>query len=249
MVTAAAPADAWHMSAQRVRGGIDEAYPLHQRASAAKRARDKARTVQRVLLFYAAPEHLCICSNKCSSGEKRLTEKPGPPLRQNCRAPGIPGRHSGQAPRATEQEHAEMSLGNAHAKRLPEAIPASLDLPTLQEGCMRAAPGRPKGPEKNRRAFLPLSSATAAQRRSFAECRKSPGNAPEAAHPAFPLTPLNEKNVLRQPAIQKQLRLGSSLGFTHALLEALCAAMTATVQFFLTFDFLMSHNSLRGKPH
>ena len=148
MVTAAAPADAWHMSAQRVRGGIDEAYPLHQRASAAKRARDKARTVQRVLLFYAAPEHLCICSNKCSSGEKRLTEKPGPPLRQNCRAPGIPGRHSGQAPRATEQAHAEMSLGNAHAKRLPEAIPASLDLPTLQEGCMRAAPGRPRGPEK-----------------------------------------------------------------------------------------------------
>lgn len=56
--------------------------------------------------------------------------------------------HSGQDPRATEQAHAAMSLGNAHAKRLPEAIPASLDLPTLQEGCMRAAPGRPKGPEK-----------------------------------------------------------------------------------------------------
>ena len=47
----------------------------------------------------------------------------------------------------------------------------------------------------------------------------------------------------------KNLSLGGSLGFTHALLQALSATMTATGQFFLTFDLFVSHVSLRGEPH
>ena len=47
----------------------------------------------------------------------------------------------------------------------------------------------------------------------------------------------------------KKLGLGSSLGFTHALLQALGTAMTATIKFFFTFNFLVSHSSLRGEPH
>ena len=47
----------------------------------------------------------------------------------------------------------------------------------------------------------------------------------------------------------KNLSLGSSLGFTHALLQALSATMTATGKFFLTFDLFVSHVSLRGEPH
>ena len=41
------------------------------------------------------------------------------------------------------------------------------------------------------------------------------------------------------------LVLGGSLGFAHALLETLGAAMTAAIQFFLALDLLVSHDFLQ----
>ena len=41
------------------------------------------------------------------------------------------------------------------------------------------------------------------------------------------------------------LVLGGSLGFAHALLETLGAAMTAAIQFFLALDLLVSHEFLQ----
>ena len=51
----------------------------------------------------------------------------------------------------------------------------------------------------------------------------------------------------RQPPVQKTALGLGSLGFAHTLLQALRTAMTAAVQFFLTFNFLVSHGSLRGQ--
>lgn len=41
------------------------------------------------------------------------------------------------------------------------------------------------------------------------------------------------------------LVLGGSLGFAHALLETLGAAMTTAIQFFLALDLLVSHEFLQ----
>lgn len=70
--------------------------------------------------------------------------------------------------------------------------------------------------------------------------------------PTQPPEQLQRENALKRhgPAgLIKNLSLGSSLGFTHALLQALSATMTATGQFFLTFDLFVSHVFLRGEPH
>ena len=37
------------------------------------------------------------------------------------------------------------------------------------------------------------------------------------------------------------------LGVAHALLQALLAALTTAIQFFLTLNFLMCHDSLQGQ--
>ena len=48
--------------------------------------------------------------------------------------------------------------------------------------------------------------------------------------------------------VSRVLGLGlGGLGFAHALLQTLFAALTTTVQFFLTLNFLMCHGSLQGR--
>lgn len=46
-----------------------------------------------------------------------------------------------------------------------------------------------------------------------------------------------------KPETSKRLGFGRGLGFARAQLQALGAALTATIQFFFPFDFLMCHDS------
>ena len=109
---------------------------------------------------------------------------------------------------------------------------------------MSAALASPEGLKNRRTVAKQVAPAKTDSLGMSEKIRKTPATTLSA----FLLTPL-KKTLLRQAVIQKQLGLGRSLGFTHALLQALCAAMTATVQFFLTFDLFVSHVSLRGEPH
>ena len=112
---------------------------------------------------------------------------------------------------------------------------------------MSAALASPEGLKNRRTVAKQVAPAKTDSLGMSEKLRKTPKNTGNDASGFLP-DPA-QKTLLRQAVIQKQLGLGRSLGFTHALLQALCAAMTATIQFFLTFDFLVSHNSLRGKPH
>ena len=109
---------------------------------------------------------------------------------------------------------------------------------------MSAAPASPEGLKNRRTVAKQVAPAKTDSLGMSEKLRKTPAT----TLPAFLLTPL-KKTLLRQAVIQKQLGLGCSLGFTHALLQALGTALTATIKFFFTFDFLVSHISLRGKPH
>ena len=101
----------------------------------------KARATLRVLRLYAALKHLCICNKNAHMAKSTFTENPGLPARQKSR----------RAIRAGPEQQAEdmprRHSGNAHAKRPPGTVPASLNLPTVQEDCM-GSPRQAQGPEK-----------------------------------------------------------------------------------------------------
>ena len=135
-------------------------------------------------------EAFMYLQHKCPCGGKHLS------LKNPARTANKPGMHRRPSPCALPQGRCATAKTvrpkhsvNTHTKRPPGTVPASLNLPTMQEGCMGAAPASPEGLKNRRTVAKQVAPAKTDSLGMSEKLRKTPAT----MLPAFFLTPLKKR--------------------------------------------------------